>query len=160
VPDIAYSASLGHSILVIMSCTTDEAVFCGAAGTFVFGFGGTSAGSPQWAGLVALSNQVAGKRLGAINPTLYDVASSSRAGSMFHDITTGNNDVPADPETPGTPINGFDARRGWDAVTGLGSPRADNLVQYLADHASGRDTGDDGHDRGRHNGRHGHKGRH
>jgi subtilase family serine protease len=160
VPDIAYSASLGHSILVIMTCTPAEVDVCGGSGTFVFGFGGTSAGSPQWAGLVALSNQVAGKRLGAINPTLYDVASSSRAGSMFHDVTTGNNDVPADPAVPGTPINGFDARRGWDAVTGLGSPRADNLVEYLADHASGRNTGDDGHDRGRHNGRHGHKGSH
>src|SRR5262249_36035121 len=65
IPDIAYSASLGHSILIIMSCTAADTSACGAAGTFVFGFGGTSCGSPQWAGLVALADQMAGGRVGA-----------------------------------------------------------------------------------------------
>jgi subtilase family serine protease len=164
VPDIAYSASLGHSILVIMSCSADEAAngFCPGAATFVFGFGGTSAGSPQWAGLVALSDQVAHGRIGGINPTLYDLGTSSRASSMFHDITTGDNSVPADPTVPGTPITGFPAAPGWDAVTGLGTPIADNLVPYLAEHATrGGDDDDNGGDNGGGNGdRHGHKGNH
>ena len=127
VPDVAYSASLGHDILVIMNCTDAQAVFCGAAGTFIFGFGGTSAGSPQWAGLVAMADQVAHGRIGLMNPTLYGLGAPS---SRFHDVVTGDNNVPAG--APGTPITGFPATRGWDAVTGLGSPKAGDLVPVLA----------------------------
>jgi subtilase family serine protease len=130
VPDVAYSASLGHSILVIMTCSAADAVPCGGTGTFVFGFGGTSAGSPQWAGLVALANQAKGGRLGGINPSLYAIAPSNKPA--FHDVTAGDNSVPADPSTPGTPISGFAATGGWDAATGWGSPNAQVLVPALA----------------------------
>lgn len=130
IPDVAYSASLGHSILVIMTCSAADATPCGGTGTFVFGFGGTSAGSPQWAGLVALAGQAKGGRLGAINPALYAIAPSNR--TAFHDVTAGNNSVPADPSTPGTPITGFSATGGWDAATGWGSPDAEYLVPALA----------------------------
>ena len=141
VPDIAYSASLGHSILVIMTCTAAEADSCGGVGTFVFGFGGTSAGSPQWAGLVALADQLGHGRIGLMNPTLYQLGTSRFASAVFHDVTTGDNSVPAG--APGTPITGFSATRGWDAATGLGSPKADRLVPILA--LSQRNGGGDGH---------------
>ena len=119
VPDIsAYSGSTGHSILIIMSCTAADTAACGAAGTFVFGFGGTSAGSPQWAGLVADIDQMAGGRVGAINKTLYKLGKGNSAGTYFHDTTVGNNSVPA--SVPGTPITGFSAVAGWDAATGWG----------------------------------------
>ncbi len=140
VPDISYSASLGHSILVLMSCTAAEAASCGGAGTFVFGFGGTSAGSPQWAGLVALADQLGHGRIGLMNPTLYQLGTSPFASAVFHDVTVGDNSVPAG--APGTPIPGFSATRGWDAATGLGTPRADRLVPILA-LSQGR--GDGGH---------------
>jgi subtilase family serine protease len=92
----------------------------------VFLFGGTSAGSPQWAGLAAIADQMAHHRLGDINPALYSIAnSSSKYRSAFHDVTTGNNDVPEIGA-------GFDARRGWDAVTGLGTPNAEKLLPLLA----------------------------
>jgi subtilase family serine protease len=130
VPDIAYSASLGHSILVIMTCTTTDAPACGGVGTFIFGFGGTSAGSPQWAGLVALAAQLGHGRLGLMNPTLYAIGATPFSSAFFHDITTGDNSVPAG--APGTPITGFAAVRGWDAVTGLGTPMANRLVPVLA----------------------------
>ncbi|HVU91787.1 MAG TPA: hypothetical protein VHC23_06110, partial [Jatrophihabitans sp.] len=56
----------------------------------------------------------------------YGAARSHRIYSaVFHDITTGNNDVS---EIGG----GFDAGRGWDPVTGLGSPRASRLLPLLA----------------------------
>ena len=132
IPDIAYSASLGHSILIIMSCTPADTSACGAAGTFVFGFGGTSCGSPQWAGLVALADQMAGGRVGPINKTLYKLGKGNAAGTFFHDTTVGDNSVPADPSTPGTPITGFSAVPGWDAATGWGSPIANKLIPAIA----------------------------
>jgi subtilase family serine protease len=132
IPDIAYSASLGHSILIIMSCTTADTSACGAAGTFVFGFGGTSCGSPQWAGLVALVDQMAGGRVGAINKTLYKLGKGNSAGTYFHDTTVGDNSVPA-------PFNitGFSAVPGWDAATGWGTPIANKLVPAIAKPGNG-----------------------
>jgi hypothetical protein len=45
-------------------------------------------------------------------------------GATFHDITTGDNSV--------DDITGFQARRGWDAVAGWGTPKAVTLVPLLA----------------------------
>src|SRR4029077_17002453 len=87
------------------------------------------AGSPQWAALAAIGDQLAGHRLGDINPALYSIAnSSSKYRSAFHDITIGNNDVA---EIGG----GFDTARGWDPVTGLGSPDAAKLLPLLVPRA-------------------------
>ena len=144
VPDISWNASFAHSTLVIMSCTAADTSACGAAGTFVFGFAGTSAGSPQVAGVVALADQAGRGRIGLINPTLYALgALPPIASQFFHDVTVGDNSVPADPSTPGTPITGFAATPGWDAATGLGSPRSDRLVPALAASRFFRDGGGD-----------------
>jgi subtilase family serine protease len=132
IPDVTYEASFAHAILVIMSCTAADPAACGQAGTFVFGFAGTSAGSPQWAGLVALADQTKGGRIGSMNSALYSLAGSN--ASYYHDVTVGDNSVPADPDTPGTPITGFSATKGWDAASGLGSPKANSLVPALASH--------------------------
>lgn len=132
IPDISYSGSGAHSILIIMSCTAADTSACGAAGTFVFGFSGTSCGSPQWAGLVALADQMAGGRVGMINKTLYKLGKGNTASSLFHDTTVGDNSVPFDSGTPGTPITGFSAAPGWDNATGWGSPIANTLVPAIA----------------------------
>ncbi len=79
---------------------------------------GTSAGSPQWAGLIAIADQMAGKPLGFLNPALYQLA-----GKGFHDITTGNNSLEG--------IQGFQAETGWDLATGWGTPDAATLVPLL-----------------------------
>jgi subtilase family serine protease len=87
--------------------------------------GGTSAGSPQWAGLVALADQMAGKRLGYINPALYQIASNpTKYAADFYDVTTGNNG-----RFP--PVPGYPATTGWDPVTGLGTPNAAKLLPDL-----------------------------
>jgi kumamolisin len=83
-------------------------------------FGGTSAVSPLWAGLIALINAIGGVRLGFINPDLYRTAATSGA---FRDITQGNNGVPG--------VTGYPARPGWDACTGLGTPRGKALLRSL-----------------------------
>ena len=99
------------------------------AGTYTTtGHGGTSASAPLWAGLVALADQYAGRPLGFVNAGIYRVAESSEYHAAFHDITTGNNTVVFPPTT----IRGFASSKGWDAVTGWGSPDASVLVPLLA----------------------------
>jgi len=87
--------------------------------------GGTSAAAPLWAGIVALANQVAGRPLGFINPALYKLAASSSYARDFRDVTAGDN------TNSQTNVQGYPAVAGWDPVTGLGAPRADNLVPDL-----------------------------
>jgi subtilase family serine protease len=89
--------------------------------------GGTSATAPLWAAIAAIANQVAGHPLGFLNTALYKLASSATYTRDFHDITQGNNSVQVD----GTTVPGYNAAPGWDPVTGLGSPDAENLIPDL-----------------------------
>jgi subtilase family serine protease len=130
VPDIAYQASSHTGVLVYDTAPGDaeSGVICPggnpcSAGWYVVG--GTSSSAPQWAGLVAIADQMAGHGLGLINPKLYTLASGPNYGTYFYDVTTGNNQT--DPDIPG-----FDATTGWDPVTGLGTPNAAALVPALA----------------------------
>jgi len=116
VPDVAFQASSRTGPLVYATGGS-------AGGWFIVG--GTSCSSPQFAGLVAIADQIAGHGLGQINPTLYQLASGPNYGTYFYDVTTGNNQ--ADPSIPGYP-----ATTGWDPVTGLGTPNAATLVPALA----------------------------
>jgi kumamolisin len=75
--------------------------------------GGTSAVAPLWAGLIARINSNSGKSVGYINPVLY------RNQPAFNDITQGNN-------------GDFAATRGWDACTGMGSPKGAQVASILA----------------------------
>jgi uncharacterized protein (TIGR03437 family) len=118
VPDLAFAASPQHDGYL---------VYTGGA-TQVFG--GTSAPTPSFAGMLTLLNHylvsngsltVAG--LGSINPQLYSLAQS--APGAFHDVTTGNNivTVPCStrPRSCTTAPVGYSAGVGYDQVTGLGS---------------------------------------
>jgi len=121
VPDVSYNGGIDGGVLVFITLGPPDF----DPGTYVFIVGGTSAGSPQWAGLAALADQIKGARLGTINPTLYDLAKRpSYSTTYFHDILLGNNSFP--------PVSGFTALGGWDAASGLGTPRANNLVPALA----------------------------
>jgi subtilase family serine protease len=97
--------------------------------------GGTSLASPLWAALIALTDQqVAGHRLGLLSPALYQIARTDPAA--FSDVTSGsnnylarsghpNNDTCRYNGRPGQPC--YQATRGYDMATGLGSPRAARL---------------------------------
>src|SRR5579875_997475 len=92
-------------------------------GTCAGGWGGTSFAAPRWAGYLALVNQQSvanGKgTLGFINPTIYSIGLSSSYSTDFHDITSGSN---------GT----YSAIKGYDLVTGWGSPNGTGLINALA----------------------------
>lgn len=89
---------------------------------------GTSASAPLWAGVIALADQAAGRHLGFVNPAIYDIARSHAYHQAFHDIVTGDNSVLWRTGV----FDGYNASRGWDPVTGWGSPNARYLVPLLA----------------------------
>ena len=131
VPDVGFQASAGSGALVYVSLPPDgqsSNVVCNGApcSTGWYDIGGTSLSCPQWAGIVAIADQVHGSGLGLINPKLYAIgANPTEYANDFYDVVTGNNTV--DPSVPGYP-----ATTGWDPVTGLGTPNAANLVFDLA----------------------------
>jgi subtilase family serine protease len=112
VPDVAYDADPNTGYYVY------DSNYYGLGG--LWAVGGTSAGAPQWAALVAIADQ--GRRL-AGNVSL-DGASQTLPAlyqhpADFHDITSGSNGA-------------YSAHSGWDPVTGLGSPIANKLIPDLA----------------------------
>jgi len=109
-PDVAANANFTFYVCADQTtCTANE-------------YGGTSFAAPMWAGYLALVNQQAiangNALLGFINPLIYPIGVSSNYNSDFHDITSGS--------------NGFSAVKGYDLVTGWGSPNGAGLLNALA----------------------------
>ncbi len=129
VPDVALQASARTGVL-IYSTNPNISTNVNDLGWFVIG--GTSSSSPQWAGLIAVANEMNGHHpLGYINPALYAIASNpAKYAADFYDVTTGNNQTDAT-------IAGFSATKGWDPVTGLGTPNAANLLPDLIAQVNG-----------------------
>lgn len=128
VPDVAYQASAGTGVLVYITLPPDgtSGLLCGptpcSTGWYVVG--GTSASSPQWAGLIAIADQMAGRNLGYINPGLYQIANDPlKYPTDFFDVSVNCNQQSS--------IPGYCASTGWDAVTGLGTPNAAKLIPDL-----------------------------
>jgi subtilase family serine protease len=120
-PDVDYNAAINGGVLV---------VYGGFGSPVLFIVGGTSAGSPQWAGIAALANQARamaskGPIGGNLNSVLYGIYHSARYATDFHDITVGNDQL------VGSPV-GFSARTGYDVASGIGSPVVDQLIVDLA----------------------------
>lgn len=124
IPDISYNAAVMHGVLTYLDIPGLPMGF--------YLFGGTSAGSPQWAAILALVDQKAGHDLGFINKALYQIGQApSQYSACFFDITSGNNSAFG--------VLGLTAGTGWDAVSGLGSPATDQLPAYLIRFSSQRD---------------------
>jgi subtilase family serine protease len=133
VPDVAYNAAILHGVLTYLNIPGVTS----PAGAF-FRFGGTSAGSPQWAAMLAIANQKAGGRLGFLNSAIYQIGKVNKAyPATFHDILDGTNSA-LEFDSDGNPvaITGFSAGVGWDATTGFGSPIDTSLVDYLIRYVS------------------------
>ncbi len=123
IPDISYNADPLTAILVYISIPVPSI----PPGFYMIG--GTSEGSPQWAGIIADANQLAGRPLGFLNQALYELGNSSDAAESFHDITVGNNGY--------NNVPGYNATPGWDPASGWGTPKTANLVTELIEQITG-----------------------
>ncbi|MGA9039667.1 MAG: S53 family peptidase [Terriglobales bacterium] len=137
VPDISLNASNNHDPYLFCSTPIGSATACTdgfiSANSELYLVGGTSAGAPTFAGILALINQATNSASGQgnVNLTLYPLAKNTPA--TFHDITTGNNIVPCTKNTTGCPASspfqyGYSAAVGYDQASGLGTPEVYNLV--------------------------------
>ena len=135
VPDVSWNAAVNGGVLVYITAFPNYQ----RAGWHVYG--GTSAGSPQVAGVAALVNTAraaAGKGpIGFLNSALYQVGSTATSGFSgggdFRDIVPQTYGVItlADNTLAGPGIPGSPTLSGYDMTTGLGSPRVKNLVAAL-----------------------------
>ncbi|MBV8490666.1 MAG: S8/S53 family peptidase [Candidatus Eremiobacteraeota bacterium] len=98
-------------------------------GVLQSGWGGTSEAAPQWAGLLAIVVQKHGNR-SVRDPhlRLYALAATRAYHALFHDVVGGTNAVPKSDDPYGS-FPGYDATRGYDLCTGLGSFIGAALVQ-------------------------------
>jgi subtilase family serine protease len=108
-PDVSYNANPYTGVYVYFtSPDTGSASW--------YSFGGTSAGSPQWAGLIAVADQgraLQGKdSLAGAQAAIYGLPATD-----FHDVTRGS--------------NGYSAHSGYDLATGRGSPYASRIARDL-----------------------------
>lgn len=115
-PDVS---ALGEGFQIILNGT-------------VMSIGGTSASAPTFAGIVSLLNEArlgAGKPpMGYLNPWLY------QNPDVFTDVTEGSNLFGRGPFSI---KYGFNCTKGWDPVTGLGTPKFDRMLSAaLAAHVT------------------------
>jgi len=96
---------------------------------------GTSEATPMFAGIVALTDQVAGHSVGFINPALYALSAEHAPGLV--DVTKGNNTVSFTQNGTLYTVQGYSARPGYDLASGVGTVNAALFVPELA-RAAGR----------------------
>src|SRR5262249_38531646 len=121
-PDVAYAGDNHPGF----------AVYDSSSGVGWDHWGGTSAGAPQWASLIAIADQA---RLLSQGKTAFDGARHILPGlyklpaADFNDIANGGTDW-------------FKAGPGYDLVTGRGTPNADRIVADLVFGGGARPQGD------------------
>jgi subtilase family serine protease len=139
-PDVAYDADPNTGFAVY-----DSVAYQGVSGWQVVG--GTSAGAPQWAALVAIADQ--GRTMAAkatldgttqTLPALYSLYPSQTSAnptygqysSDFHDVIDGSGRRGGWPWRWGGFGFSNPATIGYDLSTGLGTPQAGTLIQALS----------------------------
>ncbi|KIZ15798.1 S53 family peptidase [Streptomyces natalensis] len=86
--------------------------------------GGTSQATPMFAGIVALADQAAGKRLGNLNEKLYELGARNAAGNGVVDVTRGDNSAHG--------VKGYRATKGYDLASGWGTLDAARLAKAFS----------------------------
>ena len=150
-PPSAYNASnraypdvsaLGHNVL-IWQAGAKPPYLAPLAG--ISALDGTSISAPVWAGIIGLINArraAAGKpAVGFVNPAIYHLAAVA-APHAWRDVTVGNNKCTEANRgcdsgacEPGCEdlCPGYEAAKGWDPVTGWGTPHAGALLDAFAE---------------------------
>lgn len=152
IPDLSWNAAVNGGVLIDISAFPSYNCYAGQTSCWQT-YGGTSAASPQVAGVIALANQARAQKgkapLGNINPILYSPGFASLSAAFsgpgnFRDIVPQQYGPAAladntlwqyNPDgltvSPGS-VPGFPTTAGYDLTTGFGSPRADSFVAALA----------------------------
>ena len=141
VPDLSWDAAVNGGVLVYTTFFPNV----NRSGWHVYG--GTSAASPQVAGLVALANeqQRTAKQppLGFLNPLIYATGGDPSAFNDVVPITEGtaesgklvdNRDWDYNGDGVAVtrdPVTGWPTTAGWDMTTGFGTPKAPGFVAAL-----------------------------
>ena len=171
-PDVSLFAAngiYGHALIFCMSDTSEGGVPCNYLNTtdaIYNSAGGTSFAAPAMAGIQALINQASNASHGNIGPTFYGLArkqygtnvspaagcsdTDTSANCIFHDVATGDIDVPCFAGTGDCYVTGgnafgvvsdggtkslataWAAGKGYDYATGLGSVNVTNLTNAIA----------------------------
>jgi subtilase family serine protease len=122
VPDISMSGACDGAVDVYSSypgVTPGWSTMCG-----------TSEATPEFAGIVALADQVAHHPLGLVNPVLYRLSAARAPGIV--DVTKGDNTVSFSQGGASYTVSGFKAARGYDLASGVGTVNAAYFVYELA----------------------------
>ncbi|MGH7904043.1 MAG: S53 family peptidase, partial [Candidatus Dormibacteraceae bacterium] len=123
IPDVSLSAAWDGQVDVY--CTSP-----GGPGGWTTLYG-TSEAAPLFSGMVAIADQLAGRRLGLLGPTLYRLGAEHAPGIV--DVTQGDNSTTAlVPGRPPVTVPGYAAGPGYDLASGLGTVEASHLVPELA----------------------------
>jgi subtilase family serine protease len=124
VPDIAMNAACSSPVFTYQSFPQDGT----PAGWYPNC--GTSEATPEFAGIVALADQIAGHALGVINPTLYKLSAEHAPGIV--PVTAGDNTVTIHQDSTTYSIKGFHAQAGYSLVDGVGTVNGWYLAYELA----------------------------
>jgi hypothetical protein len=120
--------------------TTGYAVYEADGGGWIV-VGGTSAAAPLWASYIALTDDsagCAGKPLGLINPSLYQIAGAAYS-TNFADVTLPSpftddgQAYPGSNDALGTNNGAYPVTTGYDMATGLGTMTASTGASLCAD---------------------------
>jgi subtilase family serine protease len=122
VPDISMSAACNGAADMYQSFAGQPAGWYPTCGT--------SEATPEFAGIVALADQVAGHPLGLINPYLYQLSARHAPGIV--DVVSGNSTVSFRQGGRQHTVFGYRARRGYDLASGVGTVNALDFVRELA----------------------------
>jgi subtilase family serine protease len=120
-PDVSMSAAVDGAAILYYSFVPSRAGY--------HLVGGTSEACPEFAGIVAMANQLAGHRLGRLGGRLYELKRDA-----FVDITEGNNTFGPFTNSDGKTytVIGYPALPGYDLASGLGTVDAPHFVRALA----------------------------
>lgn len=111
VPDVSFDADPNTGVSVYDSFGNGGWIY----------MGGTSVAAPCWAGITAVIKSAATSALPEFHTALYQAATTSYA-TGYHDILSGSNG------SCGAVCN---AQPGYDYITGIGTPQANNLINLI-----------------------------
>jgi subtilase family serine protease len=125
-PDISLSAAVDGAVILYFSFEPNNVGY--------HLVGGTSEASPEFAGIVAMADQVAHHDLGNINSRLYLLSQFHSNLTGVVDVTQGNNTFGPFTNSDGTThtVVGFTAGPGYDLASGNGTVNAARFVPALA----------------------------